>query len=337
MPAGESPDGGLTTLRAVIAAHLPPEGLVVLPPSAPTGDLTHERHRVLAQPVHRVAPGSADAVVLADDELSRAGNQAETLVADAAAALRPKGILAVTARNELFALATGTSLGGMRGFTSESLARLLRHPGFRMLLLAAPGAAARLGGAPGGSQGGPSPPLEPEGPVDLALDRRPGLLDAAPRLLAVAMAPGSPQERSREFFDSLPRKVVAAAVLCQDDGGRVLIVHDRFKREWTIPGGVVDADEDPRSGAEREAHEETGMRIATGALLGVFSASWPDRVSLVYAGVPYDPAAVPGPLHPHEIDAVEWADLDEALRRLAPHIAWQVRHCIETPGGTWRQ
>jgi hypothetical protein len=70
----------------------------------------------------------------------------------------------------------------------------------------------------------------------------------------------------------------------------------------------------------------------------VFSASWPDRVVLVYSA-----ALVAGaehrhrPVHAHEIDGVAWVALDEALGQLAPHVAEQVRFCLSDPGGTLRQ
>lgn len=145
-------------------------------------------------------------------------------------------------------------------------------------------------------------------------------------------------QRSEAFFATLPYKVVAASVVCRDDQGRLLIVHDTFKGHWTIPGGVVDADEDPRSGAVREAWEEAGVRVSADVVLGVFAASWPDRIVLVYSAAPL--AGVEHrntPIHAHEIGDVAWVPLEHALQMLAPHVAEQVRHCLDHPGGTLRQ
>src|SRR5690606_18165608 len=113
-------------------------------------------------------------------------------------------------------------------------------------------------------------------------DREPGLLDAAPRLLVIARAPRSPEERSEVFHRTRPRKITAAAVLCRDSAGRVLVVYDRFRGVWTVPGGVVDADEDPASAARREAWEEGGVKVEVGRVLGVFSESWPDRITFMF-------------------------------------------------------
>ena len=208
-----------------------------------------------------------------------------------------------------------------RGYTADELRRALGHRGFDVELLCAPGAAATVAGDPDGG-------LNPE------LDRSPGLLDAAARLLAIGRRHHDAQGRSAAFFDTLPRKVVAAAALCRDEG-RLLVVHDSFKRHWTIPGGVVDPGEDPRSGAQREAFEEAGVEVGVGAVLGVFASSWPERVVLVYDARPLRRSvAAPKAVHAHEIDAVEWLAFDEALARLAPYVAEQVRRCLAEPGGT---
>jgi len=264
--------------------------------------------------------GSCDAVVLLDDELTRAGDHGEALVAEAAQALAPGGLLIVSVVSRVHAQATGRRLVG-RGYTADELRRALGHRGFDVELLCAPGAAATVAGDPDGG-------LNPE------LDRSPGLLDAAARLLAIGRRHHDAQGRSAAFFDTLPRKVVAAAALCRDEG-RLLVVHDSFKRHWTIPGGVVDPGEDPRSGAQREAFEEAGVEVGVGAVLGVFASSWPERVVLVYDARPLRRSdAAPKPVHAHEIDAVEWLAFDEALARLAPYVAEQVRRCLAEPGGT---
>lgn len=266
-------------------------------------------------------PSSAAALALLDDELSAAGEHAEALLAEALLVVRPGGLVAVSVRSALH-LHAGEP---QRGFRSDELARALGHHGIDVALLCAPGAAGLVTG-------------DPQRGFDPAMDRTPGLLDAAPRLLAVGRAARGSAERSHTFFATLPRKVVAAGVLCRDEAGRVLVVHDSFKGHWTVPGGVVDADEDPRSAAVREAWEEAGVKVRAGRVLGVFSASWPDRLVLMYEAWPVDATeADPSPVHAHEIDAAEWVNLDEALDRLVPHVAEQVRLCLSDPGGTLRQ
>lgn len=270
-------------------------------------------------PLDGLPDGAADAVALLAGELSAGGEAAEALVAEAARVLRPGGRLAATAAGALHAAATGARPAG-RALSAEELGRLLGLAGFDVTGRWAPGAASRLAGA--------VPAFDP------VHDRAAGLLDAAPTVAAAAIRYPDDAARSRAFFGNLPRKVVAAAVVCRDAAGRLLVVYDAFKQHWTVPGGVVEAGEDPRSAAVREAREEAGVAVTAGALLGVFAMSWPDRLLFVYAAQPAgDPT--PRPLHAHEIEAAEWVDLVDALPRLDARIGSQVRRCLDAPGETW--
>lgn len=76
--------------------------------------------------------------------------------------------------------------------------------------------------------------------------------------------------RYRELVsDAAPRKapVEGSAVVLFDAAGRVLLQQrdDDLPPEgygrWAIPGGGREGDEDPRATAQREMHEETGLRL----------------------------------------------------------------------------
>ena len=44
--------------------------------------------------------------------------------------------------------------------------------------------------------------------------------------------------------------------------GRLLMVHDRLRREWSYPAGYVDPGEDPLAAAVRELAEEVNIQLA---------------------------------------------------------------------------
>jgi 8-oxo-dGTP diphosphatase len=60
----------------------------------------------------------------------------------------------------------------------------------------------------------------------------------------------------------LNRTSRAVGVLVTRPDGRLLIVHDRLRREWSYPAGYVDHGEGPLSAAVRELGEEVNIRLA---------------------------------------------------------------------------
>jgi len=56
------------------------------------------------------------------------------------------------------------------------------------------------------------------------------------------------------------------AVVVARRGGKALLVFNRFKAHWELPGGRIDSGETPRNCAVRELREESGLRCEAGAL-----------------------------------------------------------------------
>jgi 8-oxo-dGTP pyrophosphatase MutT (NUDIX family) len=313
-------------LLAFVEAHVAAASCAAIP-SAAVGAALHGRLadrecRVATTPVADLAPGTVDAVVLADNELGTAGEDADRLIAEAAEALQAGGVMIVATQGSLAASLAEGEPEHAAGYRAGELAQALGHRGLTVEHVAAPGVAAELAGAP--------VEWRPE------LDREPGVVDAGRTVAVAARRQVDGGRRTEAFLASLPLKVVSAAALCRDEHGRMLCVFDVYKQHWTIPGGIVDADEDPRSGAAREAWEEAGLAVTPGSLAGLFSASWPDRLVVVYEARPVEAGAVPAPRFPHEISAAEWMDVSDALGRLGSSPARQVRCCLEAPGETWR-
>jgi 8-oxo-dGTP diphosphatase len=66
---------------------------------------------------------------------------------------------------------------------------------------------------------------------------------------------------------------VTVDIIIETEGGIPLVrrKHAPFQGFWAIPGGIVEEDETVEQAALREALEETGLRIGSLRLLGVYS------------------------------------------------------------------
>ena len=81
-------------------------------------------------------------------------------------------------------------------------------------------------------------------------------------------AQGGGDDAAGEFV--LPRIPASAGGLIFDGSGRLLIVNPTYKKHWTIPGGIMEADgETPWEGCRREVREEVGLDVTGGALVAV--------------------------------------------------------------------
>ena len=95
--------------------------------------------------------------------------------------------------------------------------------------------------------------------------------------------------------------VGVGAVIVRD--GRAVIVRrggEPLAGEWSVPGGVLELGETLRQGAEREALEETGLKVRAGEVLEVFDSIVPDasgRTQYHYVLVDFLCEYISGELH----------------------------------------
>src|SRR4051794_956899 len=80
-------------------------------------------------------------------------------------------------------------------------------------------------------------------------------------------------ERCAHIHYAEPKVAVGVAVFRDD---RLLLVRRTMepgRGRWALPGGFLDAGEDPRAAAARETLEETSVEVDVGGVLDVFANS----------------------------------------------------------------
>jgi len=135
---------------------------------------------------------------------------------------------------------------------------------------------------------------------------------------------------------TLPKKRVIAHVIARDTAGRVLLCQVSYKKDMELPGGVVEPDEDPATGASREMREELGVALP---LLGVLAIDWlprwegwGDAVEILYDGGVHDPSLL-DTLQPDgfEIRGISWHAPDALDGLVSPLNAHRLPMILRDP------
>lgn len=91
--------------------------------------------------------------------------------------------------------------------------------------------------------------------------------------------------------------------------GRVLMVYERSRECWELPGGRIEAGEQPRAAAVRELREETGQLVPEEALrfVGYARTALGPTQRVLYGAVFTGEVARPLPFVPNdEVSATHW-------------------------------
>ena len=117
----------------------------------------------------------------------------------------------------------------------------------------------------------------------------------------------------------MARKAIMAAggiVLRSGAQTRIAVVQRSKDDAWVLPRGKLERDEDPASGARREAVEETGHRVEVHEFLGAITYRARGRPKVVQFWR-MKAAARPSRDVMKDIAAVEWLSLPAAVQRLS--------------------
>ncbi len=75
---------------------------------------------------------------------------------------------------------------------------------------------------------------------------------------------------------------IGVFALIFDDEGRILLGHRRDVDWWNLPGGGMEAGETVDEALCREVREETGLDVAVGQLVGIYSKPQKQEVVLAF-------------------------------------------------------
>lgn len=152
--------------------------------------------------------------------------------------------------------------------------------------------------------------------------------------------PAHEPEGFRSLLNSfLPRKRAISQMLVRDPDDRVLLCQLTYKKDWDLPGGVVEVGESPQLAVSREVEEELGLVIPAGSLLLTDWlppwSGWDDALCLVFDGGVQDASVVDAIVRQErEIkDAAFWT-LDEIAERASEITAHRVASALANVGGS---
>lgn len=131
----------------------------------------------------------------------------------------------------------------------------------------------------------------------------------------------------------LPRKRGIGQMLIRDPDGRVLLCQLTYKRDWDLPGGVVEVGESPRLAVTREVAEELALDIEAGELLLTDWlppwGGWDDAICLVFDGGVHDSSIIESIVkQEREIRSVAFLTVEQVRERAADFTARRIEAAL---------
>lgn len=140
--------------------------------------------------------------------------------------------------------------------------------------------------------------------------------------------------RRAESVLELPKKRMAAGALLLNAEHEILIVKPTYRAEWLVPGGIVEADESPRTACIREVREEIGIDVTLGQILcldyGSADVGRTESLHFIFFGGRLNAHMVAQiRLSPEEIADSRFVSPAAANEKLAPRLAKRIRLALK--------
>ena len=177
-----------------------------------------------------------------------------------------------------------------------------------------------------------------------------GVAEASDRIVYARLAHDTPLEDPsgfRTLLNSfLPRKRAISQLLVRSGDDRVLLCQLTYKRDFDLPGGVVEVSESPQLAVAREVEEELGLTLETSRLLLTDWlppwGGWDDAVCLVFDGGQVDPGIVDTIVRQErEIRSAGFFTLAEVREKCADFTARRIesalRNLSDDPGPAYTE
>ena len=138
---------------------------------------------------------------------------------------------------------------------------------------------------------------------------------------------------SKEYYDSQPKKMIAAKALLFNPAGELLLVKPSYKPYWSLPGGLVEAAESPQAACIREVYEEVGLNIVPELADVEWLAAndeFPERIHFTYLAGTLSAAQIAAiVVDGEEIVDYRFVQPARAYELLNHNVVAGVRKCIE--------
>lgn len=126
----------------------------------------------------------------------------------------------------------------------------------------------------------------------------------------------------------------AAGIIIIDEHDKVLLVHQTYgKKQWSVPGGMVEEGEAAWEAAKRELREEVNISVKDTEVSGIYYQPHKDRYIFNFKATAYE-----GKLEVdhNEIDQCGFFSLDELPRPISSFTVERLRDAINSRTTVYR-